>query len=382
MDFMGILGVAIGLITVYLVMALSVSAANEGIAALLSSRGRWLKKGVLSLLSPAGQPGGVLEWMNSMRSTTPSEAETLVDGVYHSPFISHLAQGPLGHGYSPSYVPAWALLQGMLFAATKKAQTAFNTLDQIRKAVEGLPATSPLRVAVLNLSDGCNGSMDEFRKRFEAWFAEFENQVIAWYRQKTHAVLIVLSLALAVAGNVDTIALTRQLSNDPKVREAVVKQGLEMANANQVTALLDSEARDKALKAYQDKQTAEKAARTAISAAAKEPTVAETVKKALSDAEAATQAALTNYLSEQQKLEQRAVDKLKALDSSGLKLGWAPGEWDHLAGPALWLKLLGLLLSGLAISLGAPFWFEVLKSLAAIRSVGQNPTEKAAKKVS
>ena len=46
MDFLNVLSLAIGMITVYLVLALSVTAFNEAIAALLSSRGKWLRRGV------------------------------------------------------------------------------------------------------------------------------------------------------------------------------------------------------------------------------------------------------------------------------------------------------------------------------------------------
>ena len=43
---MHVLSLAIGMITVYLVLALSVTPFNEAIAALLSSRGKWLRRGV------------------------------------------------------------------------------------------------------------------------------------------------------------------------------------------------------------------------------------------------------------------------------------------------------------------------------------------------
>ncbi len=382
MDIMSVLGVAIGLVTVYLVLALSVSAANEAIAAALSSRGRWLKKGVLALLSPAGKPGGTAQWLASLGATQPSAAASLVEQTYQSPFISHLAQGPLGHGFTPSYVPAWTLLQGMLYAATQKAQASFTTLAQIRDAALRLPAESPLRVALLNLSDGCNGSVELFRQRFETWFAEFENQVIAWYRQKTHAVLLVLSLCLAAAGNVDTLALTRQLSQDPKVRELLVKQGLAMAQATDAGALLDTQARDEARQAHQARQAEEDEARAALAQAAKAPqapgdTPAAEKARAVEQAANATQDALTLYLSEQKNVEKRAIETINTLDASGLGLGWAAGEWSDLSGLALLLKLLGLMLSGLAISLGAPFWFDVLKNLASTRSVGRNLVEKA-----
>jgi hypothetical protein len=42
------------------------------------------------------------------------------------------------------------------------------------------------------------------------------------------------------------------------------------------------------------------------------------------------------------------------------------------------LKVLGLLLTGLAVSLGAPFWFDVLNKIVVVRST-VSPGEKARK---
>ena len=52
MDFLNVLSVAIGMITVSLVPALSVTAFNGAIAALLSDRGKWLRTS-----SSATRPG-------------------------------------------------------------------------------------------------------------------------------------------------------------------------------------------------------------------------------------------------------------------------------------------------------------------------------------
>lgn len=56
----------------------------------------------------------------------------------------------------------------------------------------------------------------------------------------------------------------------------------------------------------------------------------------------------------------------------GLNLG-APRT--HPA--AFWTKVLGLLMTALAISLGAPFWFDLLNKVISIRAAGRSPEEKA-----
>jgi hypothetical protein len=83
------------------------------------------------------------------------------------------------------------------------------------------------------------------------------------------------------------------------------------------------------------------------------------------------------------------------LDSTELSLGWTASELTRLgvakpdsAGKlhaqwpkhwvlrALWPKLLGLILTAIAVSLGAPFWFDLLNKIINIRSAGRAPDER------
>lgn len=325
MDFMNVLSLAIGMITVYLVFALSVTAFNEAIAALLSSRGKWLQRGVASLFSANARDAGNL---------------ALARQVYNSPHIAYLQRG---RHYLPSYLPAWNLLLGMLDAAAGHARSTLATVQDLRQAAARLPAQSPIRVALDELLAAGDVSVDEFRKRYEAWFATFEAQVMAWYRQKTQLVVAGLSLLVVVALNVDTLTLVNQLSLDPKLREVMAQQGEDLSRAADLPALAAS-----------------------LPAAVASPAAA-AASPAASAATAPTLAAVAATLQ-----ANRA-----GLAASGLKLGWTAAAWQHTRSgllPAI-EKLVGLLLSAFAVSLGAPFWFDLLKNLVAIRAVGKNLSE-------
>lgn len=419
MDMMSVLATAIGLVTVYLVLALAVTSANEGLAAILSSRGKWLKRGVLNLLSPAGEPGGwrqrlaaqvpadpagasatpanarvatpglTRQWAGKVASSlvadpgrraSLTQCQQLVDATYRSPFISHLAQGPVGHGYTPSYIPAWTLLQGMLHAVAQRKDELITSVDQIKAAAEKLPEGSPVRQAVLTLISECGGSMTLLRKGFEDWFADFESQLIAWYRQRTQWVVSLLAVLIVVVANADTFSIVRQLSVDPKLREAVAAEGVKLSEKGTLGAVVDTRARDEAKAAYEAAQARQRAADQAR--AASSPATVASVP-ATGASVPTLDEAWARYAAEQQKVQKQTDELRTALESTGLKLGWGPGEWSHLCdgGFAKWgLKLLGLLLSALAVSLGAPFWFDVLKSLASIRSVGLNLSEQGQQK--
>jgi hypothetical protein len=74
--------------------------------------------------------------------------------------------------------------------------------------------------------------------------------------------------------------------------------------------------------------------------------------------------------------EQPALDRVSWQELATLPIGW-----DFEPGPAdgggwfgtLLLKVVGLLLTALAVSLGAPFWFDVLSRFVRLRSSGGKP---------
>lgn len=58
--------------------------------------------------------------------------------------------------------------------------------------------------------------------------------------------------------------------------------------------------------------------------------------------------------------------------SLGLPLGWGGQPWPP-SGLDLFKGVMGLFLTTLALSLGAPFWFDVLKSLGSLKASGPRP---------
>jgi len=66
-----------------------------------------------------------------------------------------------------------------------------------------------------------------------------------------------------------------------------------------------------------------------------------------------------------------------------IPIGWEktnlPESCFSLLSCEWWMKILGWILTALALSLGAPFWFDMLKKVMSIRNVGKNPDEKKEK---
>lgn len=344
MDVLKTLDIALGMVFVYLIFSLCVTALNEFVAAVFSSRARWLRRGIGALLAiPETKPD---EGKDAVKALN-------VDDVYRSPFISALGRGPwksLQLRFAPSYVPPWTLVQGMLDAADQSADKAFGTFAQVKDAVAKLPDRSPIKVTLQDLIARADNDLGKLQGLVEEWFKTFENQLTAWYRQKTQYVLVGLSLMLAVAMNLDTLAMVRVLSSDTKTRAALAEQGFKAAQANSSTAILDLAP----LKSAQD----------ALANAKAKGGTAEELRK--------LQDSVDRELTELDKKAGQLVDTLAA---TGLPMGWKELNFAALSTADQLRKVLGWLLTAFALSLGAPFWFDLLQKLSSIRSVGKNLLE-------
>lgn len=338
MSLLDTLDLILGMSYVYLLFALMATAINEGIASIRGSRAMWLRRGLESLLGNAAA----------------------VRAFQSNPFIGYLS---MGQRYAASYLPATNVLNAILsnpaFAQGVSALPA--TLEDIRVAIAQLPASAPIRAVLTDLVQTADNDVDRFRQSFKDWYAQFENQVSSWYRQRTHYVLFGISLGLALAFNVDTLALVRTLSTDAPARAAIVDRALKVAD--------DQDLANTEAQTWRDAQTALAAAQKALDALP-----ADTDRTA-------AQKTVDSRAQELEQAQQRYADALRAemafAQGAGLPIGWTRAEASTLCQSvlAMFAKLIGLLLSALAISLGAPFWFNMLRQVASIRSVGKSVAE-------
>jgi hypothetical protein len=347
MDILKSVDIALAMILVYLIFSLGVTAFNEFLAATLSSRARWLKRGIESLLSTSTgtNAGGADE----------GAMDKQIKAFYASPYISFLG-GPTTDGkfksvFAPSYIPAWTLVQGLLDSASQTRSQALSTFEDIKTAVDGLPDRSPIKVALTDLLARADGRIDALKPLVDEWFKSFETQVSAWYRQKTQVVLVGLSLLVAGFANLDTVAMVRALSTDTQLRETLVAKALEVSDKDNINAILDT---------------------TGLTAA----------KQALAEAKTAgkTEADITKLQvkvdDERRKVFTASSTLMEDVTSTGLPLGWRGVDVWNMPSEEMFHKIIGLLLSGFALSLGAPFWFDMLQKVAAMRSVGKSLVER------
>jgi hypothetical protein len=166
-----------------------------------------------------------------------------------------------------------------------------------------------LKKTLTALYNSAQRDAQRFRQSVERWYDDAMERVSGWYRRRVQKVLLVLSLLVALLLNADTLQIARGLWNDPSVRSSLVKQAEHQTNATP-----------------------------------------------------------------------SAKDTRKEFDSLPVPLGW---HWTNKGsdpqGFPFWRtfdffsKLIGLLLTAGALTLGAPFWFDTLSKLARLRNSGAPP---------
>ena len=336
MSFGGVLEVVIGLAFVYLVLSLVASGVTEGISAALQLRSKQLESAIVKMLEDERGDG----------------EDALATKFFALPIVKALSTKTLrGNTRKPSYIPSrtfsLALLSLVLpseaFAPKDGATDPADVRASIDTALQS--DTSPVTVALRTLWEGAEKDVDKFRTAVEQWFDDVMDRVSGWYTRWAKVILVVVGLVLAVMLNVDSFVVGNQLWKDPSLRQAT--------------------------------NAAAKTVATGASNSSTTPTDCAALSTTTTTA-AGTTAPGTS--------PQEVAKGISCLDELQLPIGWTTTKGDPRNFPAGWDvlgRLLGWLITGLALSLGAPFWFNALNELLGLRSSGSvPPTSDAAKKQS
>jgi hypothetical protein len=332
MPFSDSLEVGIGLSFIFFLSSLVLASIHELIEVVAKARGQYLFNGIIELLDDPNLVFG---------PARSGEAFTKI--IYHHPVIRGLMHGDVSQpGFIrklPSYIPtrnfAVALLdqaaQGKLTdpSSNGQAPTAATPIQQLRLIAEGIP-NEQVRTPLIHAIDSAGGDMDAAQEHIEHWFDSAMDRVSGWYKRRSQKIIFFLGLVMAVLLNVNTIVIAQALSTSAQLRQAVV-----------------SEAATQELAAAPQQENCDADPKCTI-------------------------------------LPSGAVEEL---DRTNLPLGWtsnaiaelnalkdAKSFWRQFFG---WVEIVaGYLLTAFAVTLGAPFWFDVLNRLMVIRATVK-PTEKS-----
>jgi hypothetical protein len=315
------LEVLIGIIFIFLLVSIICSAIREVIEAWLKTRSAYLERGIRELLQDVDGKG-------------------LAKSLYEHPLIFSLFSGEYTPGKAskeaplmangkqlPSYIPSKNFAVALMDIAARgpktdevssDPQSPVISLNSIRMNVQNFNSPFVQR-ALLTAIDSAQGDINRVQQNLEEWYNSSMDRVSGWYKRSTHWILFWIGIFVAVGLNINTITVADYLFRNETARTALVARA---------------------------------------EAAAKDSSILH-----------------ANY-----------NEAKAALDSLNLPIGWSagwgaprrqfeagykPGFWNNFLAP-----ILGLLITALAATMGAPFWFDILNKVMVIRSTVK-PHEKS-----
>jgi hypothetical protein len=257
----------------------------------------------------------------------------MAKSVYANPLIKGLAKSDKS---TPSYIPAevfaMALIQelgkdmarmqaqqgapapGVAAFSAGQGQQGWQVIDMLRAAVYNRGVSSGLQML---LGDSKVTDLKSAKKAIEGWFDMGMERSSGWYKRKTHIAIVLVSFVVTLALNVDSFRIARAISQNATLRETIVA-----SYANSVKTVSSPEAM-------------------------------------------------------QQPSAVRVVQIQQELAKMSLPIGWEiwPDKGYSIKDGIL-ISIPGWLVTAMAASLGAPFWFDILNKLVNLRAGGKPPEPK------
>jgi len=334
--------VFIGVIFLYLLICMVCSIIRESIETILNRRGANLEAAIGELFGVADgdkPPDPVEGEGGDQGKTAPNKLR--IDELYVHPLISVLypgsyagkGQDPKGgqtnrflrlsrivpRRYLPEHIPSATFALTLIDLVVRRpvperaAEPGQLTIESLRQSLNKIENETVKRTLLVAL-DNADGEMDKVRESIEAWFNSAMDAVSARYRRHTSWIIFGIAITVSVLINVDTFRIADYLYRNGAVRDVLVAQATEAAKRD------DMEGFDKA--------------------------------------------------------------KL-ALEATQLPIGWSEekrprllksGEPNRFAGENIIEMasfIVGWLVTAFAATLGAPFWFDLLKRVMLVRSIVQ-----------
>lgn len=345
------ISIATGLVFIFWLLSIITSYIMELIANFFQVRATNLANAVHLMLSPSddnlnGKQDKKADWVDTKSPEIwDKKAATATGGQYHDFVSAKIDENPVKAFYShpfvsttakpnrmPSYITPKTFSKTVLDLFSKSGRPADQSLtaeDYLSSIKEGVNRVKDeaLKATIIPLIEDAERMEQDAPKRLallehnlEAWFISTMDRCAGWYKRWTTLVTIIIGILIAVALNADTIGITQALW-----RDSVLRQSVATAAANSYT---------------------------------------------------------TNLSTNQQTPPDQALTKFTSLT---IPLGWSgnlePETPAAFPDPRdiptnlqdILSKLVGLILTGMAISLGSSIWFDALQKLINLRGSGNRP---------
>ena len=378
-----VLDVAIGLVLMYLMLSLLCTVINEYIATKLKIRANTLadalqkmlddptlretfyKNGLIvsnahatatgaqSTVRAVASGAGSLKNLVSTPAPAPAPAVAATPAPAGGPTVPAATATPAidPKANHPSYLSGRTVALAIL--GSLNTQKAVPGFADFKSAVENMQPSS-VRDALLASLTEAQGDIDKLRTSVATWFDDSMERLSGAYKRKLKWISALIGVAVALAFNADSFKVGTTLWNDPALRASMVEVATKVAKD-----ALPKEGQDvdEAKLKQQIQKTEDSLHGLPIGWSCPVPPAA--------------QPAAGQTAPGQTPAGQTAANQAPPQSAAKLEKSWrnciGSNSIDKI------LQILGWLLTAAALSLGAPFWFDLLNKFVNIRGAGTKP---------
>lgn len=269
--------------------------------------------------------GKHLEKILKMILSSDDKREEILEAFKNNPVYEQLSGKYFGKKTPPSYLKAESFRAILLKVLNNRGEGG-----SLEEKIETLPDEN-LKQSLLQLLEQANYNYSHFITSVEGWYDDIMDRASGWYKRNVQLFLLLLGFVVAVIFNVDTLSIYNNLAKASD------------ADLDRLVALAESVSR-------------------------KDLYVRREGVDSLAGMREDTLYSLNTQLYEY------IEENIQELDDP-IGIGWE--HYEPTTDLFFWLfKIFGWLITAVAISKGAPFWFDLLKKVVSFRGTGLEPAAK------
>jgi len=255
----------------------------------------------------------------------------------------------------------------------RKTELSYKKIGSMRSwgdDQDNIPVGDDTFIYLKSLWSKSQGDLEKFNLLLEEWFDKTMKHTLEWYKRKIRLVTFILGFFIAWTFNVDAIVIAKDLSVDKDAREQMVNMATTYMQNNQETILSsesDSNKKEEDLNKKLDSllaikkqiQTDIDKANNILGLGSWPPDEVEVKLDPKTDKKVYDP-----------NIEERALTS-KQLEEENGKIQFSRCDKFVYFGNIFCNHWIGFFITAFAISLGAPFWFDLLNKIMKLRTSEQ-----------
>ena len=273
----------------------------------------------------------------------------------------------------PSYISAQTF-RTVLLDLNKVHIPNKDDFEMVKASVAavGDPKLNAILSTFVNTAEGVEDKVGHFNMQIETWFNECMDRASGWYKRQIQFITFCFAAGMVILFNVDSVKLTRALWTSAPLREAFVSLSKDMVQYDNAADL----SKNFKVKREGGNVVVQKVQKV-VPDFDKQVIVTDSANNTdtvlVSNSQEAAQIPDNTDTFGAPNTAKKEYENLKA--ELSIPIGWDTEKWTEIWAYSnqdkllfVLAKIIGLFMSIAAASMGAPFWFNMLKTVSNLKN--------------